>query len=240
MDSDHDETEQEILRLLGDTGALGFSEIVESLRARVAASSPKISRRLRSLVDQGIVERTVTADWPPRTLYALHGTGGQPPSPGAGKARSMRGKEPKADRWHRMPTVLRGRHLPILLSLFLAVCLAIAFCAILQDREHIRSLKTKIRLNEEQAGSIGESLHTASRLLEDITEKLRDTNLALEDRTSELVQLRSQLAALESTLASPVSSSLAKVEIGRGSVVQTGYPRVPSWQPSQPEGTGTD
>ncbi len=202
-------------------------------------SRPKISRRLKSLVDQGVVERTVTTDWPPKTLYALNREGSSPPDVRTGRPGSLRGSPSRAEVWRRMRTELRAKLLPVLVPACLAVCLVMAFCAVLQDREQIRSLEAEIRVNQEKARSTSESLHRASRLLEDITEKLSDTNLALENRTSQLVQIRSQLAAVESMLTGPEPFSVSKVEISGCTTVKTGYPRVPSWQPSQPEGADT-
>jgi len=198
MGPDSDRTEEEILRLLDELGSLGFSEIVELLKARIPTSSPKISRRLRSLVDQGIVERTVTRDWPPRTLYTFPGSGSRPVGAGPDKTEPIEEKAPKADKPSRMPAGLRSSPMPALLCLFLAVCVLTASLAILEDTKQINSLKKKIRINEERIEATEERLSTASRLLESITDKLDNTSLALEDRTSELVRIRSELATLES------------------------------------------
>ncbi len=69
-----DEVEHEILSVLSQSKrGLGFNQIVESVKKRLVSSSPKISRRLRHLVDLGEVRREITDDWPPRTLHSIHG-----------------------------------------------------------------------------------------------------------------------------------------------------------------------
>jgi hypothetical protein len=69
-----DETEAEILLLLGSGRPFSYNEIVEHVGRRVSASSPKISRRLRHLVELGVVQRDITDDWPPRSLYSTGGS----------------------------------------------------------------------------------------------------------------------------------------------------------------------
>jgi hypothetical protein len=71
VDIDLDETEEAILQALTQTESLGFNDLVQHVERVVSTSSPKISRRLKRLVDLGIVKRTITDDWPPRTLYYL-------------------------------------------------------------------------------------------------------------------------------------------------------------------------
>jgi len=73
MLDDLDEVEKEIVHVLRQSEELGFSEIVESVKKRLACSSPKISRRLRRLIGLGLVQRQVTDDWPPGTAYSIAG-----------------------------------------------------------------------------------------------------------------------------------------------------------------------
>jgi hypothetical protein len=69
---DLDEVEREVVQLLREKGPLRFTEIVESLGADSHATSPKVSRCLRRLVDLGMIRRQVTSDWPPRALYLIN------------------------------------------------------------------------------------------------------------------------------------------------------------------------
>ena len=66
-----DDVEREILKVLDRSPELGFSEIVESVGEKIASSSPKISRRLKRLVKEGMVFRRITEEWPPRTIYSV-------------------------------------------------------------------------------------------------------------------------------------------------------------------------
>jgi len=69
--ADSDETEAEILTLLGDGKPYSYNEIVEHVGRKISASSPKIARRLRHLVKIDRIQRKITDDWPPRSLYSI-------------------------------------------------------------------------------------------------------------------------------------------------------------------------
>jgi DNA-binding Lrp family transcriptional regulator len=66
-----DEIEEEVLRLLKETDSLSFNEIIDYLERKMSISSPKLSRRLRHLVDLGVIKREIIDDWPPRSSYSM-------------------------------------------------------------------------------------------------------------------------------------------------------------------------
>jgi DNA-binding Lrp family transcriptional regulator len=64
-----DDTDRKIISVLEGRDPMRFTEIVDSLKGQVTASPPKISRKLKHLVQIGAVRRRVTEDWPPNALY---------------------------------------------------------------------------------------------------------------------------------------------------------------------------
>ncbi len=66
-----DDTDRMIISVLRGQGPMRFTEIVQSLKGRVAASPPKISRKLKHLVELGMVKREVLNRWPPNARYSV-------------------------------------------------------------------------------------------------------------------------------------------------------------------------
>jgi DNA-binding Lrp family transcriptional regulator len=143
MGSGLDETEEKILRLLGGDNSLGFNDIVESLKGEMPVSSPKVSRRLRHLVDLGRVKREVTDDWPPRSLYSLSNTtakeaANQHPSKTGPflDGREAKRSPPDALKWTRVVSVI------------LAIGLGIATVTLLHERKEIEDIRSMIQTKE--------------------------------------------------------------------------------------------
>jgi len=66
-----EDTDRRIISVLEGEDPKRFTDIVESLRGEDTASAPKISRRLKHLVQIGMVRREVTEDWPPSARYYM-------------------------------------------------------------------------------------------------------------------------------------------------------------------------
>ena len=69
---DFDQVESMILRLLEERQRMGFNELLETLRVQgLNVSRPKLSRRLKRLVDVEVVAKTTVPGWPPSPRYSL-------------------------------------------------------------------------------------------------------------------------------------------------------------------------
>jgi DNA-binding transcriptional ArsR family regulator len=72
MAPDYDEVESAILELLRERKRMGFNQLLEALRGQgLNVSRPKLSRRLKSLVDAEVVAKSTVPGWPPSTRYSL-------------------------------------------------------------------------------------------------------------------------------------------------------------------------
>ena len=104
MGRDLDEVEREVVQLLREKRPLRFTDIVQSLSAASRATSPKLSRRLKHLVDLGVIRRQVTNDWPPRALYLVNIGAGQ-----TEHAQTVKGTASEPDASSKPPTCILTR-----------------------------------------------------------------------------------------------------------------------------------
>jgi len=208
MPADSERLESTILRILCQR-QMSFNQILEALEMNgLDVTGPRLSRRLKKLVEAGAVVKTVIPGWPPSTSYSLMSEAVQtPPSP------------PKS---RIAPNTAWGR-LPWIVSALLGAGLLIAFVAAYWQGQRCRSLETGILGKEVELSylrgrlaTMTDSFQRAEQKLSSTTEALvntqnlvRQTNRTLFEKDSELADLETRLESAELKLRTSISLPLA-------------------------------
>ncbi len=197
MPVEYDQLELAILRILREGTKMGFNEILEALKMNgLKVTRPKLSRRLKRLVQAGAITKSVIPGWPPSTSYSLMGKEGrEPPRPPSRRYRA-------------------GWRLPWTLSGVLGVGFFIALTAAYLGAQTCRSLRTDILGKDaelldlrgrlatatESLLQAEQRLSTTSEALMSVQDLLGQANMTLLEKDSELATLKSQLLTLSSRL----------------------------------------
>jgi len=176
---------------------MGFNQILEALRTNgLKVTRPKLSRRLKRLVQTGAVTRTTIPGWPPSTSYSLMGEEGRelPRSP-IGRYRA----------WGRLPWIVSG-----LLGVGLFIALSAAYLGgqtcrslrtdILGKDAELSDLRGRLATTTESLLRAEQRLSTTSEALMDVQDLLGQANTTLLGKGSELAELKSQMLALKTRL----------------------------------------
>lgn len=72
MHSPFDEVEEAIIELLNKNTSMRFTDLFESLDSKgIEITRPKLSRRLKNLVNLGVIIKETVSGWPPTTCYRM-------------------------------------------------------------------------------------------------------------------------------------------------------------------------
>jgi len=175
---------------------MGFNQVLEALVEMngLDVTGPRLSRRLKRLVEAGVVVKTVIPGWPPSTSYSLMGEAVQtPPSP----SKPQIGPHTA---WDRLPWIV---------SALLGAGLLIAFVAAYWEGQRCRSLEAGILGKEVELSYLRgrlattiDSFHLAEQKLSSTTEALVDTQNLLQETNRTLFEKGSEVADLETRLES--------------------------------------
>jgi DNA-binding transcriptional ArsR family regulator len=200
MAPDYDEVESAVLELLREGKRMGFNQLLETLRGQgLNVSRPKLSRRLKSLVDAEVVAKNTVPGWPPSTRYSLTDQTTHRPNPVA---------KPPVD-----PSMSLGgfRAITALLCLGLLTSIA-ALCW------HCGSLQTDLSLRERELICL-----LLGGLMEEIDMLEENDTAQLEHLTAQItgLQIRPNEEGLELELAGRAGSKIVKVIYAQSTKLRT-------------------
>jgi len=199
MRPDSDQVQSAILGLLEGNKRMGFNQLLEALGAQgLDVSRPKLSRRLRRLVEAGTVHKSLMPGWPPSTSYSL--TSEPSPEPDSLTApRFFKGK-PSVKLW--IVTALLGAGLVVSLAAMywenqrcggLLACLSSKEIKLDQLIEKLTTTEGSLRRAEAELSLTLDALMDREALLV-------QANLSLTEKDSELGVLRAELRKLSAKL----------------------------------------